>query len=124
MTPEQRTLEQLLEAVANIKFFVIFMKPTDAFQPLFASEEARQVLTEHLLYLREIERTGRLYASGPIDSDGEGMCIVRTADREDAERIAYAEPFHKAGWRINSVRSWQLNEGLLVECAKELTSAS
>jgi hypothetical protein len=99
------------------------MKPTDAFRPLFASEEARQVLTEHLLYLREIERTGRLYASGPIDSDGEGMCIVRTEDREEAQRIAYAEPFHKAGWRINSVRSWQLNEGLLVECAKELTSA-
>jgi len=124
MTSEQPSLEQLLGAVANIKFFVLTMKATDAFQGPSASEEARQILTEHLLYLREIERTNQLYASGPIDSDGDGLSILRTETREEAERIAYAEPFHKAGWRINTVRSWQLNEGLLVECAKTLTGSS
>jgi hypothetical protein len=50
----------------------------------------------------------------------EGLCIVRADSREDAERIACAKPYHKAGWRTNKVRSWQLYEGVLVDTVKAL----
>jgi len=123
MTSEQPRLEQLLDATANIELFVLFMTATAAFEVPLASQEARRILTDHLVYLRELERSGQLYASGPLDTDGDGMCIVRTPSREHAERIGDAEPFHQAGWRINTVRSWHLNEGLLVASAKELTSS-
>ena len=84
------------------------------------------MLTEHLGYLFEIQRSGQLFAAGPLDLDAEhisGMCILHAPSREDAERIAYAEPYHQAGWRTNTVHSWQLNEGLLIEAANRLVDA-
>ena len=119
-------LEEILAGLANIELFAVFMRPTEAFQGPFASEEGRRLLTEHLQYLFEIQRRGQLLGSGPLDLDVErnsGMCILRAPSREDAERIAYAEPYHQAGWRTNTVQSWQLNEGLLIEAANRLVNA-
>jgi uncharacterized protein YciI len=111
-------LEEILAGLANIELFAVFMKPTEAFHGPLASAEGRRMLTEHLEYLFEIQRSGQLFGSGPLDLDVEhisGMCILHARSREDAERIAYEEPYHRAGWRINTVQSWQLNEGLLIE---------
>ena len=124
MNPTPPSLEELLDGLPKIELFAIFMQPTDAFRGPFASPEGRRLLTEHLLYLFELQRIGTLYASGPLDLDIDGikgMCIVHAESVEDAHRIAHAEPYHKAGWRENTVRSWQLNEGLLVEPVKSLT---
>jgi uncharacterized protein len=73
-----------------------------------------------------MQRSGRLLASGPLDLDVErisGMCILHAESREDAERIAYAEPYHQAGWRINTVQTWQFNEGLLIDATNALINA-
>jgi uncharacterized protein YciI len=111
-------LEEILAGLANIELFAVFMKPTEAFQGPLASAEGRRMLTEHLEYLFEIQGSGQLFGSGPLDLDVEhisGMCILHARSREDAERIAHQEPYHRAGWRINTVQSWQLNEGLLID---------
>jgi uncharacterized protein YciI len=52
------------------------------------------------------------------------MFIIRAKSREEAEAIAAREPYGAAGWRTNTVRSWQMNEGLLVEPAKVVSSVS
>jgi uncharacterized protein YciI len=119
-------LEEVLARLANIELFAVFMTPTEAFQGPLASPEGRRMLTAHLEYVFEIQRSGEMLAAGPLDLDVEhisGMCILHARSREDAERIAYAEPYHQAGWRINTVQSWQLNEGLLVEAANALVNA-
>jgi uncharacterized protein YciI len=119
-------LEEILASLANIELFAVFMRPTEAFQGPLASAEGRRMLTEHLEYVFEVERSGQMLAAGPLDLDVErisGMCILHAPSREDAERIAYAEPYHQAGWRTNTVHSWQLNEGLLIEAAKALVDA-
>jgi uncharacterized protein YciI len=119
-------LEEILASLANIELFVVFMRPTEAFEGPLASEEGRRLLTEHLQYLFEIQRSGQLLGSGPLDLDVErisGICILRAPSREDAERIAYAEPYHQAGWRTNTVQSWQLNEGLFIEAVNALVDA-
>ena len=116
-------LEEILAKLANIELFAVFMRPTEAFQGPLASEEGRRMLTEHLQYLFEIQRRGHLLGAGPLDLDVErisGMCILHASSREDAERIAYAEPYHQAGWRTNTVQSWQLNEGLLIDATNAL----
>jgi uncharacterized protein YciI len=116
-------LEEILASLANIELFVVFMRPTEVFQGPLASEEGRRLLTEHLQYLFEIQRRGQLLGSGPLDLDVErisGMCILHAPSREDAERIAYEEPYHQAGWRTNTVQSWQLNEGLFIEAVNAL----
>lgn len=127
MTRSEANLEELLAGLANIELFVVFMRPTEAFQGPFASEEGRRLLTEHLQYLFEIQRSGALFAAGPLDLDVEriaGMCILHVTSRDDAERIASQEPYHQAGWRTNTVQSWQLNEGLLIEAANSLVNSA
>jgi len=119
-------LEEMLAGLANIELFAVFMRPTEAFQGPLASAEGRRMLAAHLQYLFEIQRSGQLLAAGPLDLDVEhisGMCILCAPSREDAERIAYQEPYHQAGWRINTVQSWQLNEGLLTGAANRLVHA-
>ena len=126
MPGSNANLEEILASLANIDVFAVFMRPTEAFQGPLASEEGRRLLTEHLQYLFEIQRRGQLLGAGPLDLDVErisGMCILCAPSREDAERIAYAEPYHRAGWRTNTVQSWQLNEGLLIEATKALVDA-
>src|SRR5262249_50093731 len=107
-------LEEILASLANIELFAVFMRPTEAFQGPLASAEGRRMLTAHLQYVFEIQRSGEMLAAGPLDLDVEhisGMCILHARSREDAERIAHEEPYHRAGWRTNTVQSWQLNEG-------------
>jgi uncharacterized protein YciI len=119
-------LEEIVASLANIELFAVFMRPTEAFQGPLASAEGRRLLTEHLQYLFEIQRSGELLAAGPLDLDVErisGMAILHAPSREDAERIAHGEPYHQAGWRTNTVQSWQLNEGLLIEAINALVDA-
>jgi hypothetical protein len=48
--------------------------------------------------------------------------VIRAASREEAEQLAAEEPFQKAGWRVNEVHAWTLNEGLLSQAAAQLAS--
>ena len=114
------TLDQLLARTANIALFAIFMQPTEDFQDLQTPQGAA-LLTEHLEYLFGLEDQNRLLASGPLDPDApsnEGMCILRAESLAQAQAIAAAEPFARAGWRINTVRAWRLNEGVLVPAVR------
>ena len=44
---------------------------------------------------------------------GAGMLLIRAATRAEAETIAYAEPYTKAGMRKMALTPWQRNEGAL-----------
>ncbi len=73
-------------------------------------------IVEHIEHQIAMEKRGVLFAAGPyVDDDGtptgDGLGIVRAADRAEAEAIAAADPFHRYGVRTFEVRSWQLNEG-------------
>lgn len=77
-------------------------------------------LPEHLEYQLELERSGVMFAAGPLfDEDGakgppkSGMIIVRASSMEQAREIADADPMHKAGVRTYTLRKWIINEGSL-----------
>jgi hypothetical protein len=76
----------VLAGLAKIKVFVVLRRPTVALQGPFASDVVRRLPTKHPQYLFEIQRSGALFASGPLDLDVEhiaGMCIA-CPSREDA----------------------------------------
>ncbi|HME77486.1 MAG TPA: hypothetical protein VKI00_18115 [Mycobacterium sp.] len=52
------------------------------------------------------------------------LSIVRADSREEAETIAADEPYREAGWRTNTVRAWQLNEGVLVAAARDVATST
>ena len=93
------------------QLYAIFTTPTDGLGPVFANIEP------HLAFQVELERTGILFAAGPLWTDdeqsweGEGMVIVRATSRAEAIAIAERDPMHKAGARSFKVRPWLINEG-------------
>jgi uncharacterized protein YciI len=96
--------------------YVCWMTPTDAAPP--AGKTTVDVRTEHFAYLRELERSGLLFAAGPfVDEDGvrhgAGMLLIRAKTRAEAEQIASAEPYTKAWMRKMTLTPWQRNEGTL-----------
>ena len=76
---------------------------------------------QHLLWLWELERSGRLFASGPVEAadatDPYGMIVIAAPSKAEAERVAEGEPFHVAGWRQNTVGGWNINEGVAASTA-------
>jgi uncharacterized protein YciI len=96
--------------------YVCWMTPTD--RPPPAGKSEAQVRAEHFEYLRELERSGLLFAAGPFfdengDRHGSGMIIVRAKTRAEAEAVAFREPFTAAGMRTMTLTPWQRNEGSL-----------
>ena len=78
--------------------------------------EIAPLLPEHLAYLGELEREGRVFASGPFPADdgrpdGTGMTVLRVASGPEAERLATADPLALAGLRRYTVRRWVVVEG-------------
>lgn len=104
-------------SAAQLPLWAIFMEPTaDFVSPL--DPAGSDVFREHLAFVVDLEEQGRIFASGPLDLDVEGirsMCIISAASKEGAEEVAAAEPYHRAGMRTNRVQSWLLNRGLAVQ---------
>jgi uncharacterized protein YciI len=96
--------------------YVCMMTPTD--RPPPAGKSAADIRAEHHDYLIDLERRGVLFAAGPFIDEtgarhGAGMIIIRAATRAEAEALAFAEPYTKAGMRLMTLTPWQRNEGSL-----------
>jgi uncharacterized protein len=101
--------EQLVEQHLTLRLFIIFWR-------LDGNEEAiAPLLSEHLLYMDGLDRSGALFASGPFTDDptGSGLSIVRANSAEEAAEIAATEPLANAGVRSFQIREWSLREGSL-----------
>lgn len=100
----------LISRMLRKELFVILNEPaTDM-------DRFRELLGAHLAYMIDLEKRGVLFASGPLSAadgvmTGLGLTIVRAGSFEEAEAIAAADPFAKAGVRRGNVRRWIVNEG-------------
>ena len=115
------------ERHAELPLFLIALMPQPEYPAeRYASPEGRELLRQHFLYWWRLEEAGQLIGAGPVEvgtPDQTGLAIIRAESREAAEQLAMAEPLHRAGWRVNRVSSWLLNEGLLVPMVRSLPPA-
>jgi uncharacterized protein len=69
----------------------------------------------HYQWMIELEKQGRVFASGPLFRKGEtlgaGMTIFRVDKWEEAEALASADPFCKSGAMKFDLMLWQVSEG-------------
>lgn len=118
MAEEKSSWQQHIDKVTEKgllakQLYVIQTEPVGGMDAIFAN------LQEHLAYQLELERTGVMFAAGPLADDqcrewqGEGMVIIRADSVEHAHKIASNDPMHKSGARKFRVRPWLLNEGSL-----------
>jgi uncharacterized protein len=76
-----------------------------------------QNLEDHLAYQGKLEEVGIMFGAGPLADDaeqdwpGNGLFIYRAESREEAVKLAEADPMHARGARSFTVRAWLLNAG-------------
>jgi uncharacterized protein YciI len=100
-------IAELTKGMLRLKLFVIFSQGKGL--------DVKPYLAEHLQYMIELERQGKLFASGPLGnpSRADGMTIVRAADEQEANQMAMRDPFVVHGIRTYTIQPWTVMEGSL-----------
>jgi hypothetical protein len=103
----ERRIAELTKGMLRLKLFVIFSYGKGL--------DLKPCLADHLAYMIELERRGKLFASGPFGDGtrGDGMTIVRAASEAEAREIALADPFVVNGIRTFTIQAWTVMEGSL-----------
>lgn len=91
-------------------YYILFWIPTES------SGDRSAVHLDHIAYVCSLEADGRLLAAGPFLNDtgnpnGQGMFILRVDSAVEAEAIAKADPYFRAGYRRYELRPWRRSEG-------------
>jgi uncharacterized protein YciI len=100
-------IREMLKGMLNLKLFVIFSQGKGL--------DLKPYLADHLQYMVDLERKGKLFASGPFGNPtrGDGMTIVRAADIDEAHDMAKRDPFIVNGIRTYTIEPWTVMEGSL-----------
>ena len=100
-------IAEMLKGMLNLKLFVIFSQGKGL--------DLKPYLAEHLRYMIELERKGKLFASGPFGNParGDGMTVVRAKDVNEAHELAKHDPFFINGIRTYHIEPWTVMEGSL-----------
>ena len=124
MIDRDTPLEEILASrQPGIKLFGVFMKPSERMLEMRGTPELDEMRRQAFVYLWQLEEQNKLVLAGPFEEgtpNQEGMLLLMVDTLEEAQTIAAEEPMHKAGWRNNTVRSFALNEGVLVDAVREL----
>jgi uncharacterized protein YciI len=106
-SPTEMKIAELTKGMLRLKLFVIFS--------FGKGLDLKPYLADHLSYMIELEREGKLFASGPFGDGtrGDGMTIVRAANEEEARAIALRDPFVTNGIRTFRIEPWTVMEGSL-----------
>jgi uncharacterized protein len=105
----EERIRQLTKGMLRKKLFVILSKGGAT------PDQIGALLPQHLEFMIGLEKSGALFASGPL-ADGEGkmrgdgLTIVRAANAAEARKIAEQDPFV-----INKLRTFELKEWTVME---------
>jgi uncharacterized protein len=103
----QLKVAELTKDMLRLKLYVMFSYGKGL--------DVRPHLADHLLFMIELEKQGKLFASGPFGdgTKGDGMTILRAANEEEAHAIALRDPFVVHGIRTFKIEAWTAMEGSL-----------
>jgi uncharacterized protein YciI len=107
-------VQSLQKSLAREQCYLCWMRNNPDAPPMPVSPEEMRLV--HHEYLLDLERRGVLFGAGPfVDETGQrhgaGLLIIRARTRAEAEALAFAEPYTKAGQRLMELTPWQRNEG-------------
>jgi uncharacterized protein len=112
---------ELLKPMLKRRLFVALNKA------LVPSEVMTPYVAEHLEYMSELERSGKLFASGPFVQEGilvgDGLTILNTSSLDEARALMLAEPLIKRGLRGFELHTWELREGRITVTLDASTSS-
>ena len=108
----EERIRQLTQRMLRKKLYVILSKGSAT------AEQIGAVLPQHLEYMIGLEKSGVLFASGPLTAApgqpaGDGLTILRAKTVAEARAFATADPFVVNKLRSFEVREWTVMEGSL-----------
>ena len=109
--PPGPPIHPLLAGSVKLRLFLALRRVTSA-------EAMSPVREDHLKWVLEQERAGRLFLAGPVKPCGgptvlDGLMVFRAADAEEAAEIAGQDPFVRAGGMTVEICQWTVLEGSL-----------
>jgi len=109
MADNAERLKELTKNFLGRQFYVVHTVPNAP------REELDRVLPAHLEHQIRLEKSGIMFAAGPmVNADGTpagGLIVIRAKDFAEAKEIADSDPFHRSGLRSYTLRRWTVNEG-------------
>jgi uncharacterized protein YciI len=109
MSDNAERVKQLTQNFLGKQFYVVHTTPNAP------REELDRLLPEHLQHQISLEKSGIMFAAGPMaNADGTpagGLIVIRAKDFSEAKAIADSDPYHKSGLRSYTLRRWTVNEG-------------
>jgi uncharacterized protein len=98
-------IRELTQGMWKKKLYVVFWRGNGA--------DLLPRLADHLEYMIDLERAGKVFASGPLDfgKSSDGMTVLRAESEEEARTIASRDPFVVNGIRTFDIREWVVMEG-------------
>ena len=111
MNVDERIAE-LTQKMLRRKFFAVLSHPSPA------PDRLKALLPAHLEYMIGLEKSGVLFASGPLSDgagppNGAGLTVLRAASAAEARALADADPFVVNGLRTYELKEWTIMEGTL-----------
>jgi uncharacterized protein YciI len=70
---------------------------------------SEDIIREHVKYLKNLDRDGKLILCGPFKNYNGGMVIINAASIDEAEQIAKNDPFVKSRIETYEIREWELS---------------
>jgi uncharacterized protein YciI len=103
-------IEQIAARFYRKRFWVIETTP------VAGGPDPGPIVAAHLRYQIELEKSGILFAAGPLstaagDMTGAGLMILRGENEAEMRRVADADPMHASGARCYVLRQWHAHEG-------------
>ncbi len=71
-------------------------------------EATKEIISQHIEHLRRLDAEGLLVLCGPFTDHPSGLVVVNAKDKEEAMRIAEADPFVVSEVRSFEIRTWLL----------------
>lgn len=72
-------------------------------------ENTRELVHQHIQYLRSLAKNGNLELCGPFTDHAGGMIIIKASSKDEALALAAKDPFVTSGSRTFEVREWKLS---------------
>ncbi len=84
-----------------MKYFAAFLKMQDP-------AKSQELRPQHVQFLEETEKAGRIFARGRFTDGTGGLVVYQAESLEEATRIANGDPYIASGARILDIHEWDM----------------
>ena len=79
-------------------------------RPVKPRDEWTVTLDQHLIWMKQQHKAGKILFSGPTLDRKLGIYVIRATSRQEAEKIAASDPYTEAGFSAFDLIEWEVHQ--------------